>query len=138
MMTIDGCTGLLRSLDPVLRDGTYVFCSVSGEASVSVTGGAIGMFLEDEGRTLILPVEIADEAGLQYESTFRMITLRVLSSLEAVGLTAAVATALAEERIAANVVAAYHHDHVFVPSERAEDAVSALRTLQERARGGTD
>jgi hypothetical protein len=96
------------------------------------------MFLEEEGRTMILPVEIADEAGLEYESTFHMITLRVFSSLDAVGLTAAVATALAEKGIAANVVAAFHHDHVFVPSDRAEEAIEALRVLQEQSKGGAD
>ena len=66
----------------------------------------------------------------------RRITLTVHSSLEAVGLTAAVATCLAQAGISANVVAAYHHDHVFVPEADAETAVQALRQLQQRYREG--
>ncbi|WP_036823971.1 ACT domain-containing protein, partial [Photobacterium sanctipauli] len=60
---------------------------------------------------------------------FKGITLTVHSSLEAVGLTAAVATRLAEYSISANVVAAYYHDHVFVPVNRAEEALQALATM---------
>jgi hypothetical protein len=59
-----------------------------------------------------------------------MITLRVHSSLAAVGLTAAVAAALSDHGISANVVAAYCHDHIFVPADRAEEALAALRSLQ--------
>ena len=64
---------------------------------------------------------------------FRRITLGVHSSLEAVGLTAAVAAALTAAGISANVVAAFHHDHVFVPADRAEDALACLRALQATA-----
>ena len=62
---------------------------------------------------------------------FRRITLGVQSSLEAVGLTAAVAGALTAVGISANVVAAFHHDHVFVPAERAADAMARLDLLRE-------
>ena len=54
----------------------------------------------------------------------------VHSSLAAVGLTAAVAAALADHGISANVVAAFYHDHIFVPAERAEEALAALRAIQ--------
>ena len=60
---------------------------------------------------------------------FRRITLGVTSSLQAVGLTAAVAGALAAAGIAANVVAAFHHDHVFVPADRAADVMACLAGL---------
>ena len=65
----------------------------------------------------------------------KQITLMVFSSLEGVGLTAAVAKALAKEEIPANVVAATQHDHVFVPAKMAEDAIDALRRLQAKAQG---
>jgi hypothetical protein len=55
-----------------------------------------------------------------------MITLNVHSSLEAIGLTAAVAGRLALHGISANVVAAYYHDHIFVPTADAERAVVVL------------
>ena len=63
----------------------------------------------------------------------RCITLTVHSSLEAVGLTAAIATELAGLGISANVVAAYYHDHVFVPCAQAEQAVAGLAALGSRA-----
>ena len=50
-----------------------------------------------------------------------------------VGLTAAVAVALADAGIACNVVAAVHHDHLFVPVESADAALAALRALQPDA-----
>ncbi len=83
--------------------------------------------------TLILPAEVAAAHDLAASAPLRMITLSVHSSLEAVGLTAAVAAVLTEAGISANVVAAFHHDHVFVPAERAQDALSALQGLSERA-----
>ena len=75
----------------------------------------------------------ADRMGLSYDMRMRQITLMVFSALEGVGLTAAVAEALEKENIPANIVAATLHDHVFVPSERADDAMKALRALQREA-----
>jgi hypothetical protein len=42
-----------------------------------------------------------------------------------------VATTLAREGISCNVVAAVFHDHLFVPFERASDALAALQALQQ-------
>ena len=63
----------------------------------------------------------------------RRIVLQVFSALDGVGLTAAVATALANEGIPCNMIAGYHHDHVFVPSAMAGRAVAVLRDLQVRS-----
>jgi hypothetical protein len=60
----------------------------------------------------------------------RRIVLEVFSSLEGVGLTAAVASALSTHAIPCNMVAAFHHDHVFVPSDKAELAMEVLKGLQ--------
>jgi hypothetical protein len=60
---------------------------------------------------------------------FQRITLSVHTSLEAVGLTAAVSSALAREGISANVVAAYYHDHIFVPVAKANQALSCILKL---------
>ena len=60
------------------------------------------------------------------------ITFGVQSSLVAIGLTARVAAALAARGISANMIAAFHHDHVFVPWDRREEAMTALRELSER------
>jgi hypothetical protein len=59
----------------------------------------------------------------------RQITLGVFSALDGVGLTAAVAGALAERGIACNMVAALRTTTPFVPADRAEEAVEVLRAL---------
>ena len=69
----------------------------------------------------------AENAGLQFEGSFCQITLNVHSSLEAVGLTAAVSAKLSAQGISANVIAAYYHDHIFVQSAKAEMALLALQ-----------
>jgi hypothetical protein len=84
---------------------------------------------EAEGLTVVLPRDDADRAGLPYDGELALITLRVHSALDAVGLTAAVSAALAERDIPCNVIAALHHDHLFVPAARAEAALAALRAL---------
>ena len=71
----------------------------------------------------------ADELKVEYSGVFKCITLSVHSSLDAVGLTAAVATKLTQSNISANVVAAYYHDHVFVASKDAEQALADLNAL---------
>ncbi|MBY5946128.1 ACT domain-containing protein [Photobacterium rosenbergii] len=120
---------LLKSMAPELKDGEFVFCTVEGDLSQYVGLSPISTFQEQEGLTLVLGKDNADKAGLAYEGTFRMITLTVHSSLEAVGLTAAVASKLAERGISANVIAAYYHDHVFVQSAKATEALEALRSF---------
>jgi hypothetical protein len=124
-------TPLLATLDPTLSEMDMVFCSLPG-ASMEQTRSLspIAYFVEAEGISLIIDKAIAEQHGLRFATTFRAITLNVHSDLEAVGLTAAVAGRLALHGISANVVAAYHHDHIFVPTRDAERALQALRTLQ--------
>ncbi len=98
----------------------------------------LGLFWEHEGLTAILSVENAGKAGVETEPCFRRISLAVHSSLEAVGLTAALSKALAEAGISANVVAAYYHDHIFVPEEKAEAALDALTELSRSAQASLD
>jgi hypothetical protein len=75
---------------------------------------------------------VADRHGLAHELPSRRIELRVHSDLAAVGLTAAVAGALAADGISANVVAAFHHDHVLVPAPDATRALQILRALGDQ------
>ncbi len=82
--------------------------------------------------TLVLPKSQADVLKLEYDFVAAWITLQVCSSLQAVGLTAGVATALAEHGISCNVIAAYHHDHLFVDDKDANAAMQVLRKLAER------
>jgi hypothetical protein len=121
---------LLAGMKPHLIEGEFVYCTVPASDSADYLPLApIGLFREREGMTLILPVEAARQAGLPTAPAMRMITLEIHSSLEAVGLTAAFATALGNEGISANVVAAYYHDHIFVPAADAERAMAALLAL---------
>ncbi len=123
---------LLASIAPLLSDEEYVFCSLVDPDPERIEAmEAIGTFREQEGITVILNREKAEEQCIEYSGIFRCITLRVHSSLEAVGLTAAVATKLAEAGISANVVAGFFHDHIFVPSVDATAALSSLKELSE-------
>ncbi len=114
---------LLATLRPSIRRGEFVF----------VAGGDIvepeAMVREREGRGFVVERAVADAQGLAYDAVFAWITLEVYSSVQAVGLTAAVATALAGESIACNVLAGFHHDHLLVPLDRADDAMAALHRL---------
>lgn len=121
---------MLASLHPQLREGDYVFCTVgNGRYGDHAELEPIASFIEAEGLTLVIPKPRADQYGIAYEGVFRCITLSVHSSLAAVGLTAVVATKLTEHNISANVIAAFYHDHVFVPAHRAKAALVALEEL---------
>lgn len=117
---------LLKSMSPEIQSGEYVFCTVDGNYSDYAHLNPLATFVELEGLTIVVPVKEAKKAQLAYKSRFKQITLTVHSSLDAVGLTAAVSTKLASRGISANVVAAYYHDHIFVQTEKAEEALSAL------------
>ncbi|MGQ7959073.1 ACT domain-containing protein [Pseudomonas sp. SP16.1] len=119
---------LLQSLQPQLNPGQYVFCTLAADADLTALSPLASM-REDEGLSLVLPREQADAHGLPYDYVAAWITLRVHSSLAAVGLTASFSAALAHAGISCNVVAGAHHDHLFVPTERAEKALSTLRAL---------
>jgi len=131
-MAIRDLKTLLRSLEPVLHPGTVVFVCVADDFETGHPG-VLGYFREAEGLSLILPEAEARAAGLEPAFRAAWISLRVPSDLEAVGLTAAVSSVLAEAGIACNVVAAVHHDHLFVPVEQGEAALALLRGIQRDA-----
>ena len=120
---------LLKTMSPELQAGEYVFCTVKGELSDYVHLNPIASFIESEGLTLIMKDDVATKEGIDFDGRFKQITLMVHSSLSAVGLTAAVSNKLTEHGISANVVAAYYHDHIFVQSEKAQEALAALQEI---------
>ncbi|MET9653774.1 ACT domain-containing protein [Streptomyces sp. NPDC006460] len=126
---------LLAGMSPELDPGRYVFTTV-GPVPPGIT--PLVTVTEPEGLTLVLRQEDADRAALPYDYVAGWITLRVHSALDAVGLTAAVSRALAEAGLSCNVVAGYHHDHLFVEHERAEGALAVLRALSTRSAGSAD
>jgi len=124
---------LLQNLDPHLQGEAWVFAPLQPQQLAELAEECLCLFREREGPSAILPRASAERAGLQIGGTFRQITLQVHSSLEAVGLTAAVAGELAAAGISANVVAALRHDHIFVPEQDAQRALQVLRGLGNRA-----
>ncbi|MDO6775957.1 ACT domain-containing protein [Shewanella sp. 3_MG-2023] len=127
MSGITELNALLKSMEPQLLPSEFVFCTVSGALVDYISLDPVATFCEAEGLTLVLDKTAAQQAGLGFEGSFRQITLTVHSSLEAVGLTAAVSAKLTAYGISANVIAAYYHDHIFVPSAKAELALLALK-----------
>ncbi|MEP5936691.1 MAG: ACT domain-containing protein [Erythrobacter sp.] len=123
---------LISQMDPVLGEGPYRFVLVTRELAPQVLGAAIGTFREAEGITAIIPSALAQELELS-GLDLAQITLQVVSDLADVGLTAAVSGVLAEAAIACNVVAAFHHDHLFVPWDRKDEAIGLLKELQRSA-----
>ncbi|WP_405808553.1 ACT domain-containing protein [Streptomyces sp. NBC_01520] len=119
---------LLRSMRPEVNPGRYVFTTVpDGGMPTGVT--PVATVAEHEGLTLVLPEADAVAAGLAYDFVAGWITLRVHSALDAVGLTAAISLALTDAGVSCNMVAGYHHDHLFVPYARAAEAVEVLEAL---------
>lgn len=123
---------LLTLMQPKLLDGNFVFCTITdGDLSDILKLAPIASFQEEEGLSLLSTQQNADEANIKYDSVLKGITLSVHSSLDAVGFTAVVANKLANNGIPANVVAAYYHDHVFVPADKAQFALQLLTELTE-------
>lgn len=116
--------GTIRAMAPVLVPGRFAFRTV---AETAIPRDARAMFREAEGVSVIVAADEGDAPVM------RQITLTVHSALDGVGLTAAVASALAAEGIACNMVAAHHHDHVFVPEADAERALAVLERLAATA-----
>jgi uncharacterized protein len=125
---------LLASMDPVQRPGHFVFVVASDEALLDRLAPE-ATIREPEGLTAVVRRENADALGLPYDYVAAWITLRVHSALDAVGLTAAVSTALARAGLSCNVIAGYHHDHLLVPVDHAP---AALGVLSDLAREATD
>lgn len=125
---------LIATMEPELHSTDYVFTHIKTDDLSSIQSlKPIGTFMETEGMTAIVPLTSAQNNQMLIESVFSCITLNVHSSLDAVGLTAAIATALGEQGISANVVAAYYHDHVFVNKNDAEKAIETLQLLSKNS-----
>ena len=125
---------LLAAMEPVLRPGEFVFAALADESRLpEVAPEATVREEEEEGLTVVVARERADELGLAYDFVAAWITLRVYSALDAVGLTAAVSRALADAGLSCNILAGLHHDHLLVPAGRAEEALAILRELSRAA-----
>lgn len=120
---------LLRDMQPEMRDGMFVFCTLTNDSVISSAIRPVLVFREREGTTLVIRREEAESAGLSYQFASRLITLTVHSSLDAVGFLAAITARLAEAGISVNAVSAFYHDHLFVPDHRADEALNLLQSM---------
>ncbi len=126
---------LLATMTPELLPGVHVFVTLPPGKPVPETLEPVMQFGEREGTTLIVLEDEARTAGLVGVFPSRMITLNIHSSLEAVGFLAAITTRLATAGMGVNPVSAFYHDHLFVPADRAEEAMELLRQLARGSAG---
>lgn len=119
---------LLKELKPILNTGEYVFATVSNFKGVLRTD-TLFEFKEAEGITVVLEKNKAIALKLPYQFISSWITLKIHSSLETVGLTAAFSSALTSHQISCNVVAGFYHDHIFVDTKDAKKAMEVLINL---------
>ena len=118
---------LLKDMGAKLLPGEYVYCSFdSSRYGDRKELEPLASYQEEEGLSLLISRQKADERGLKYSCVLKGITLSVNSSLEAVGFTAEISRRLAVANIPANVVAGHFHDHIFVPTNQAEVALELL------------
>lgn len=120
---------LLSNMEPEILDGIFVFCTLAPSASIPAVISPMLTFREREGTTLVMLQQEAERAGLRHECPSRLITLTVHSALDAVGFLAAITARLAEAGISVNAVSAFHHDHLFVPVDRADEAMVLLQEM---------
>ena len=116
---------LRREMAPQLHPETFVYCSFP-DFRIPPGLEPICTFREAEGVTAIVEKAQADDSAVPYVFESHLITLTVHSALDAVGFIATLAGRLADADIPCNVVAGYHHDHLLVPVDRADDAIAAL------------
>jgi len=123
---------LLRAMQPGLHADEFIFVTIAPEEFQPPNPHPLMRFEEAEGTTLILRRAEAERAGLAATFPCRMITLDVHSSLEAVGFLTAITTRLSAAGIGVNPVSAFFHDHLFIATERADEAFALLQGLRAR------
>lgn len=122
---------LLRDLKPMLAEEEHGFVTIPIGSGWPQGLVPVATFAEAEGASVIALTSILEGIGLDCDEGWAKITIGATSALSAVGLTAKIASALAETGISANIVAAYHHDHVFVPWARRDEAMAVLENLSK-------
>lgn len=122
---------LLRSMEPQIREQPMIFCSVDPVLYASLNITPVGMFREQEGITLILDQQQADQAGIPYTDLWACITLTIHSALTAIGFMAAISSKLAAAGLSVNPVSAFYHDHLFVPWHERKRALELLQEFNQ-------
>ncbi|MDS0862193.1 ACT domain-containing protein [Burkholderia pseudomultivorans] len=120
---------LCATIQPEMAEPVYVYCSFQ-DFRLPEGLSPLFTFREIEGLTAVLDLRDADRYALPYAFKARLITLKVHSSLEAVGFLAVVSAHLAKAAIPCNAIAGYYHDHILVPVDRADEAFSVLNGIR--------
>jgi hypothetical protein len=127
-------TEILRALRVERRPEEVTVLTVPDGTAPALGVGVLALVAEAEGTTVVATVAEAERRGWPVDFRAAWLTIAVHTSLEAVGLTAALSTALGEAGIACNVLAGHHHDHLLVPADRADDAIAAIERLSGQDR----
>tara|TARA_X000000950_G_scaffold59239_1_gene71821 strand:+ start:84 stop:458 length:375 start_codon:yes stop_codon:yes gene_type:complete len=114
----------------ILNKGEYVFCSIIDIKKISINN-IICSFKESEGYSIIISKEEAIKNNLPFYFVSAWITLEIDSTLDSIGLTSAFSKKLTKAEISCNVIAAYHHDHIFVPYLDKHKAMEILSDMYE-------
>lgn len=118
---------ILRTLTVGRRDEPVTVVCLPGPVE---QGPGIGAVIEEaEGTTVIVALAEAERRGWPIGLRAAWLTVQAHTSLDGIGLTAALSSVLADRSIACNVVAGYHHDHLLVPLDRVDEAIEALESL---------
>ncbi len=120
---------MLATLHVERRPGTYAY--VQFDDRPTDLDGVAALIEETEATTVVALLEIAKIRGWEVVFEAAWLTLEVHSSLEAIGLTAAVSAALGAAGIPCNILAGTYHDHILVPVTAADRAVAALESLRD-------
>ena len=123
----------MRKPEPGMAQPVYVFCSFI-DFSLPAGLTAFCTVREKEGLTAVVERSDAERLRLPYTFESRLITLSVHSSLEAVGFIAVISRTLAQAGISCNAIGGYYHDHIFVPVDRAEEAMTLLNEIAAGSR----
>jgi uncharacterized protein len=122
---------LIQGMTPELDSKPYGYVVAKAELNLPVES-CFATIREAEGLTLVGRADILLAAGYVLNSEWAHITLQIHSSLEAIGLTAAFAAALGQVGVSANVIAGFHHDHIFVQWDKRDAAMAALIALSHK------
>ncbi|MGJ8527812.1 ACT domain-containing protein [Maritalea sp.] len=128
---IHDLSSLIKGMSPQLSPRRYAFATIAQDKFAGIDLTPIMSFVEDEGITLILLEKDAIAANIEHEFVCQKITLYVHSALEAVGFMAAISDRLTQVGVPCNVVAGYHHDHLFIPVEKVDVAMNCLAELSK-------
>lgn len=116
-------------LKPMMHKAEFGFATLAPGESWPAIVSPHAIFVENEGTSFIAPVTQLRAADLDHIGGWALISLGLETALAETGIAARVSAALDAAAIPANLVAAYHHDHVFVPWERREEAAILLREV---------